>query len=601
MLSKKGLITGCLLVSFLGLFSQVSPDCGTAIPICNNTPVTGGVQGYGQDDFWGVARTGCLEGSLSGDIESNSAWYRFRTAASGQLGFNIGFDAAEDWDFALYRASDCGDLGEPIRCNFFDNQDRETYMGVGEDPTGNTETFLYEPWLEVEPGQDYYLLINNFSNANTGFSIQFSGEIFQTNPDDALDCSIIDNLLGPPVAACEGSPVLLDASTTHALGYQWFLDTGSGYQTIPGITTPTHLAATSGFYRVVVALPGGSQIISDVQVTFSPAAIAYPIADMGNCGGTSAFNLHDLDDQALGDQSPDEFRVSYHLSPSDAGQGINALPPEWLPSPGSLTVYYRVSSLQNPNCYDASRHFELIELPPPTLELPPQALLCEGGNPPLLGPLIPEEGVSYQWSSGETSHRISPAEPGSYTLTATRTEGDLQCEISQTVEVIASVPPAIDQIRIADLQTSNTVTVEPAVQGNFEYALNDGPYQSSPVFEGVPPGSHRLQMRDVWGCGTLTETITVVGYNTFFTPNGDGYQDLWQISGLEQLTDPVVYIFDRYGKMIKQLDDTSAGWDGTFNGRPLPATDYWFRLEYEDQDGQRINARYLRTHFSLKR
>jgi gliding motility-associated-like protein len=209
--------------------------------------------------------------------------------------------------------------------------------------------------------------------------------------------------------------------------------------------------------------------------------------------------------------------------------------------------------------------------------------------------------VSYQWSTGEQTSRINPSEPGLYTLTATREEDGVQCEVSQTVEVITSVPPAIGEIVIEGLQASNTVRVEPAVDGTFEYALNDSPYQNSPVFKGVPPGSHQLHMRDSRGCGSLIETITVVGYYTFFTPNGDGLQDLWQIWGLEQLANPVVYIFDRYGKLLKQMDNTSAGWDGTFNGRQLPATDYWFRLEYEDIGGQRITARYLQTHFSLKR
>ncbi|MBT8312112.1 MAG: hypothetical protein HKP23_04680, partial [Flavobacteriaceae bacterium] len=169
------------------LSAQVAVDCANAIPICNNTPTNGGTQDYGIDDFNGAISSGCLEQTLSGAIESNSAWYRFRTGASGQLGFNIGFDTSEDWDFALYQTDDCNNLGEPVRCNFFDNQDMQAYMGVGEDPTGDTDTFLYEDWLYVEPGEEYYLLINNFSNTNSGFSIQFSGEIFVTNPFDALD------------------------------------------------------------------------------------------------------------------------------------------------------------------------------------------------------------------------------------------------------------------------------------------------------------------------------------------------------------------------------------------------------------------------------
>jgi gliding motility-associated-like protein len=105
----------------------------------------------------------------------------------------------------------------------------------------------------------------------------------------------------------------------------------------------------------------------------------------------------------------------------------------------------------------------------------------------------------------------------------------------------------------------------------------------------------------VQGCGQATETIVVVGYLPYFSPNGDGVNDTWQVEGLEFLSDPQVFIFDRYGKLLKQLDRTSAGWDGTFNGKQLPATDYWFRLSFLDPQGERVEARYLSAHFALKR
>lgn len=599
MFRKTDLFSVLFLAAIFPVLGQVSPDCSTAIPICNNTPVNGGVEDYGLNDYGTAVSSGCLELTPSGFIESNSAWYRFRTGASGQLGFNIGFDASEDWDFALYRASDCGELGAPIRCNFYDNRDENSYMGVGEDPTGDTATFLYEPWLEVTPGEDYYLVVNNFSNTNSGFSIQFTGQIFVTNPYDALDCTIVSNLLGPPIAACEGDPIMLDSTTPDALSYEWYMDTGDGYQLIPGESGPTYQVSGPAFYRVVVSRPY-ELIISDVQVGFSPNAMSYEVADKSMCDDMT-FDLQTLDTEALGPQSADEFRVSYHLSQEDSDQDANPLPAEWSPENGINTVFVRVTSLENPLCYDTSENFELLLLTSPLLDLPEQAFLCIGYDSPVLGPLIPEPGVTYLWSTGEQTPLISPTAPGFYTLTAAREVGDLQCAVSQTVEVIASVPPVIGQILVEDLQASNTITVVALQPGNFEYALNDGPFQSSPVFTGVPAGTNQLHMRDVNGCGSITETIVVVGFSSFFTPNGDGINDNWNIIGLSTLTDPTVFIFDRYGKLLKQLDDASASWDGTFNGRPLPSSDYWFRLNYTNSVGQRVEAQYIKAHFSLKR
>ena len=55
-----------------------------------------------------------------------------------------------------------------------------------------------------------------------------------------------------------------------------------------------------------------------------------------------------------------------------------------------------------------------------------------------------------------------------------------------------------------------------------------------------------------------------------------------------------VYIFDRYGKLLKELDPITEGWDGTYLGRPMPQTDYWFRVFLED-------GREFKGHFSLVR
>ncbi|NNL01874.1 MAG: T9SS type B sorting domain-containing protein, partial [Eudoraea sp.] len=132
-----------------------------------------------------------------------------------------------------------------------------------------------------------------------------------------------------------------------------------------------------------------------------------------------------------------------------------------------------------------------------------------------------------------------------------------------------------------DLSDSNNVEFFVDGDGDYEYAINGGEFQDESVFMDIPPGLNSVIINDKNGCGT-TEPIEflVVGYPKFFTPNGDGIHDAWNILGIETLTDPVVFIFDRYGKLLKQLDETTIGWDGTFNGRPMPSSDYWFRLEY---------------------
>ena len=581
-------------------YGQVATDCTDAIPICNNTPANGGTLGYGIDDFNGAFSSGCLEQTLSGAIESNSAWYRFRTGASGQLGFNIGFDTAEDWDFALYQTTDCNNLGDPVRCNFFDNQDQEAFMGVGEDPTGSTTTVLYEDWLQVEPGQDYYLLINNFSNTNSGFSIQFTGNIFVTNPFDALDCSIINNLLGPPLAACDNQNVILDATTAGALNYNWYRDTGSGFQLITGENNPTLTVLISAMYRVQVVTASGN-IISDVQVAFSAAPTANPVNDETICSGIGTFDLTQKDAEALGVQDPDDVLVSYHNSNADAVAGINQLPVQYPVFTGTETIYVRTTSSTNPNCFDASESFQLLVVETPVAGFPTEIFICENNTGEMIGETSPNPLYTYNWDTGETSSTLTVTQAAVYTLTITNSQAGLDCSNTIPITVVVGETPSIAEVIIDDLQADNTVEIITGTEGDFEYQLDSGPAQTSNIFTNVAPGAHTVTVTDLNGCGSVSDNITVVGFPKFFTPNGDGSNDYWHIMGVTNLEEPIVHVFDRYGKLIKQLDANSLGWDGTFNGRDLPSSDYWFQLTYMDTQGQRVEAKYISNHFALRR
>ncbi|MDX1461784.1 MAG: T9SS type B sorting domain-containing protein, partial [Marinirhabdus sp.] len=118
------------------------------------------------------------------------------------------------------------------------------------------------------------------------------------------------------------------------------------------------------------------------------------------------------------------------------------------------------------------------------------------------------------------------------------------------------------------------------------------------TFNGVSAGSHTVTIRDANGCGSVTVEIGIVDYPRFMTPNLDGYNDTWNIIGIAD-ADPSakIYIFDRTGKLLKQISPTGEGWDGTYNGNPLPSSDYWFLVEYIEDDVQKE----FRGHFTLKR
>ncbi|MBS7256769.1 T9SS type B sorting domain-containing protein [Flavobacterium branchiicola] len=134
---------------------------------------------------------------------------------------------------------------------------------------------------------------------------------------------------------------------------------------------------------------------------------------------------------------------------------------------------------------------------------------------------------------------------------------------------------------------------------NFEYKIDSGNFQSSNEFYNVRSGIHLITVRDSSGCINVSREIFVIGYPLFFTPNGDGYNDRWNIhkGDNDELSISNLFIFDRYGKLLKQLNPSGEGWDGNYNGQPLPSSDYWFTVEYIDEG----LSKQFRSHFSLKR
>jgi gliding motility-associated-like protein len=147
-------------------------------------------------------------------------------------------------------------------------------------------------------------------------------------------------------------------------------------------------------------------------------------------------------------------------------------------------------------------------------------------------------------------------------------------------------------------EDNQVITILATDTGNYLYQLDFGPLQESNVFQNVSSGLHTINVVDANGCANpLSKEIMVVNYPKFFSPNEDGYNDRWNISGLAGQLDSKISIYDRYGKLMKQITPRGNGWDGTYNGQLLPADDYWFVMEYEENG----SAKEFRAHFSLKR
>lgn len=205
----------------------------------------------------------------------------------------------------------------------------------------------------------------------------------------------------------------------------------------------------------------------------------------------------------------------------------------------------------------------------------------------------------YKWSTSESSQQINVSAPGNYSVDVTKNYGSLSCTSNKNFIVVKSNSAIITKIEIEDWTDDKnrlTVFLDSGSIGDYEYSLDGIHFQDSNTFQNLPPGRYNVQVKDKNGCQLTQKEANVLMYQKFFTPNGDGYNDTWNIKGVNSTFNAktIVRIFDRYGKLLKEISPTGDGWDGTYIGQHMPATDYWYFVQLED-------GRVFKGHFALKR
>ncbi|MDA0325886.1 MAG: T9SS type B sorting domain-containing protein, partial [Bacteroidetes bacterium] len=220
--------------------------------------------------------------------------------------------------------------------------------------------------------------------------------------------------------------------------------------------------------------------------------------------------------------------------------------------------------------------------------------ICVGESTAPL-PIVSEENISGSWSPSTVNNLVTTTyiftpDPGQCANTATETINVNPINTLSIATENTSAP--FDSNQIIEV----TVT---GGSGNYEYQLDGGIWQNSPVFQNVIGcQEHIVKVRDEEGCSNDPESVvTILSYPKFFTPNGDGYNDFWNIECLKNRTG-LISIFDRFGKLLKQFKTTSSGWNGSYNDALMPTSDYWFMVRYFDENGL---EKEFRSHFTLRR
>ena len=345
-----------------------------------------------------------------------------------------------------------------------------------------------------------------------------------------------------------------------------------------------------------------AELVLEVSVTTANNAIIEVCDIDGVEDGFHLFSLDSANGQVL-DGLPNsgvDFDVMYYESIEEALLEENPLANEYINSvPNNQIIYARVEN--NNNCFGISEVQLIVNRGPELLEPERTVIYCLNTFPEritLESSIVSNEPITnftFNWSTGEMTPSIQVNETGTFTVEITGTNN---CSSIQTIIVLPSEIASIDEILVNGINSNNTVEVNVSGEGDYEFALDSpgGPFQTDNTFIGVSPGFHTVYVNDRNGCGIVSELFSVVGFPNFFTPNGDSFNDTWQVIGVNEdfNENSFILIFNRFGQLITQIRPNDEGWDGTFNGRNLPESDYWFRAQLED-------GRVFTGHFSLVR
>ena len=278
----------------------------------------------------------------------------------------------------------------------------------------------------------------------------------------------------------------------------------------------------------------------------------------------------------------------------------------------SVAGNYSVIATSNATTCSSALASVVVQInPKPIVALPQNGFVCVDSN----GVTIPGLGASFtldtalsavnygfEWftngvSNGNTTSSLTVVVPGDYKVIVKNLT--TLCTTTALATVVASLPPTSLLLTASNFFENNqTITVDVLPIGVYEYQIDNGTYQDSNVFTNLDSGVHAVRVRDKKACGSIGDSMMTIDYPHFFTPNGDGYNDKWNITDLKtNSAATTVIIYDRYGKLLKQISINGDGWDGTYNGTDLISDDYWFTIRYTEKGIEKE----FKSHFSLKR
>ncbi len=518
-----------------------------------------GLQGYlatitssAEAQLCGVQSTGT--GWIGGsDAQQEGVWKWVCGPENGTIFWN-GQSSGSTPNFAFWNN------GEPNNLGGAENYAHITAPGVG--ITGS--------WNDLSNTGD-----SSGNYQPKGYVVEYGG----MPNDPILHISTSTTLTIPSITtnatatACQGQTATIQATSNTGTVY-WYAASSGGTSIGTGdhFTTPP-LNVPTNFYAVAHS----NSCPDNTRTSITVNVISTPVIS-----SNTPYYMCDKDQKAI-DVTATSGTVSWYNSTTSTiviGTGLHFI----VPNIHSSTIFY--AEANDSGCLSVRTPVQVIVYPLP-IAVEEDYDICNGvvltlsaGNP----------NMTYQWSTGATSQSINTTGLSNYSVLIT-SAAPQNCSNTKQFNINIHQAPVISSVIINDL----TVVINTTQMGTFEYSMDGINYQDSNLFQVIEGGLYTCYVRDIIGCGMDHSNIAVLSYPEYFTPNGDGFNDTWAVKGISDYPAARTAIYDRFGKLITVLQHSNFSWDGTYNGKPLPATDYWFVVKLNDALAE------IKGHFAIKR
>jgi len=546
-----------------------------------------------------IDHTGDVNGRYLSINADFTAGEFYKTTISG-LCENTSYEFSA-WLINLLRPTTCPNGGIPINVKFQIWDSTNTNL-LAEGDTGNITSTASPNWnqhglvFRTKPGETEVILkmLNN-GIGGCGNDLAIDDIVFKSCGDLI---TIKDSNNKPSLSICSDlAPNNLsltanrDIEIFNTINYQWqkSTDNGTTWLNITGETNATYTIPTvneSTYYRVLAAedikniSSARCNVLSEVYkitIVTKPDAppnpgiiktcLSNPAAITINVPTGVTVNWYDA---AIGGTLIKENTTSFTPPVNIAG---------------TYMYYAEAITINTLGCNSNSRTAITYTISDPPTVTNENLILCENSEI-TLDAII--NGVTYLWSTGEKTRTINIKNPGTYTVTVTNET--TTCSSEKTIIVNQIDAPIIKNI----ISNEFDIIITTDNTGDFEYSINGFDFQNNPEFKNIENGKYTITVREKSNC-TLENSQEYIHFiiPKFFTPNGDTYNDTFDLSAAQFYNSYEVAIFDRYGKLLKSAINSPLKWDGTFINKQLPAGDYWYIIKIEDA--------IFKGHVALKR